>query len=139
MKTKIHCIEHTCHLHSLTFQSLIELYYSKKEIFRKDWMFKLVGSEVFEVAGYAKCEIIISASSGFSYEYTLLVNGKQLTKFKEKQTKIMKTWLFNVQGHDYRVVLGILFWFSLLFFFPFPFFFFFFSLSSSKKSNLSKT
>lgn len=30
MKTKFDCIEHTCHLHSLTFQSLIELYYSKK-------------------------------------------------------------------------------------------------------------
>lgn len=69
-------------------------------------MFKLVGNEVFEIAGYAKCEIIISASFGFSYEYSLLVNGKQLTKFKEKQTKIMKTWLFHSHGKDYRVILG---------------------------------
>lgn len=70
-------------------------------------MFKLVGNEVFEIGGYAKCEIIISASFGFSYEYSLLVNGKQLTKFKEKQTKVMKTWLFNFHGLDYRIVLGI--------------------------------
>ena len=105
-------------------------------------MFKLVGSEVFEVAGYAKCEIIISASFGFSYEYTLLVNGKQLTKFKEKQTKIMKTWLFNVRGHDYRVVLGILFSLSLSsHFLPFLFFSFLFlsfPFLPAKKSNLSE-
>lgn len=75
-------------------------------------MFKLVGTEVFEIGNYAKCEIIISASFGFSYEYSLLVNGKQLTKFKEKQTKIMKTWLFNLKGQDYRIVLGTISIFS---------------------------
>lgn len=70
-------------------------------------MFKLVGTESFEIGGQAKCEIVINATCGFAYEYTLLVNGKQLTKFKEKQTKIMKTWLFQIDDKPFRVVLGM--------------------------------
>jgi len=70
-------------------------------------MFKLVGSEVFFLQdGQAKFEILIGAANGFAYEYTLLVNGKQLTKFKEKQTKIMKTWMFQIDDQPFRVVLG---------------------------------
>ena len=68
-------------------------------------MFKLVGNELFQI-GQAKCEILINASYGFSYEYTLLVDGKQLTKFKEKQTKIMKTWAVKTDSSEYRIVLG---------------------------------
>lgn len=71
-----------------------------------DWMFKLVGKEHFTV-GKAKCCIAIDAVSGFSYEYTLDVNGKPLKKFQENQSKIMKTWLPFVSGEPTRIVLGI--------------------------------
>lgn len=68
-------------------------------------MFKLVGREHFQV-GKTKCVISIDAVSGFSYEYTLEVNGKPLKKFKENQSKIMKTWVVYVAGNGMRVVLG---------------------------------
>lgn len=70
-------------------------------------MFKLVGSETFELHdGKVKCEIVIHASYGLSYDYTLLVNGKQLRKFKESQVKLMKTWTFTEDNKQFRVVLG---------------------------------
>ena len=68
-------------------------------------MFKLVGSETFQV-GKATCTITIDAVDGFMYEYSLQVNGRDLKKFTENQSKIMCTWLCNVMGCPYRVVLG---------------------------------
>ncbi|KAI8777949.1 fas apoptotic inhibitory molecule 1 [Biomphalaria glabrata] len=75
-----------------------------KEIYRQDWMFKLVGKEHFQV-GKAKCVITIEAVSGFSYEYTLDVNGKPLKKFIENQSKVMKAWVHVIGGNDMRIVL----------------------------------
>lgn len=78
-----------------------------KEIYREDWMFKLVGKEHFKV-GSAKCTISIDACSGFAYEYTLEVNGKSLEKFRENQNKIQKCWYFTLGSKGsspYRVVL----------------------------------
>ncbi|CAH1772477.1 unnamed protein product [Owenia fusiformis] len=74
------------------------------EILRRDWMFKLVGREHFNI-GKAKCSIIVEAISGFAYEYSLEVNGKPLKKFSENQSKIMKTWTLTVSGEPTRVVL----------------------------------
>ena len=68
-------------------------------------MFKLVGTESFKV-GTANCVITIDAVDGFMYEYSLQVNGRDLDKFKENQSKIMCTWLCNVMGCTYRIVLG---------------------------------
>lgn len=68
-------------------------------------MFKLVGKEHFQV-GKAKCVITIEAVSGFSYEYTLDVNGKPLKKFIENQSKVMKAWVHVIGGNDMRIVLG---------------------------------
>ncbi|XP_050033963.1 fas apoptotic inhibitory molecule 1 [Dermacentor andersoni] len=75
-----------------------------KEILRRDWMFKLVGSEPFEV-GRAKCVVTIRALSGFTYEYSLIVDGKQLDKFRERQSKILNTWIVNLLEQPARVVL----------------------------------
>jgi hypothetical protein len=72
---------------------------------RKDWMFKLVGKEHFTLHK-AKCCVTIDAVSGFAYEYTLEVNGKNLQKFSENQSKVMKSWVSTVGGQDTRVVLG---------------------------------
>ncbi|KAL8601361.1 hypothetical protein ACOMHN_054654 [Nucella lapillus] len=76
-----------------------------KEIYRVDWMFKLVGREHFTLGDSTKCCISIDAVSGFAYEYTLEVDGKPLKKFRENQSKIMKTWVANVSGVETRVVL----------------------------------
>lgn len=75
-----------------------------KEIYREDWMFKLVGKEHFTV-GKAKCTISIDAVSGFAYEYLLEVNGKPLKKFKENQAKIQKAWCLKIAGNNFRVCL----------------------------------
>lgn len=80
-----------------------------QEILRRDWMFKLVGSEGFEIGkadAKARCEIEINASSGFSYEYALLVNGKQLKKFCEKQSKVMRTWMCPIDDEKVKIALG---------------------------------
>ena len=79
---------------------------SGQELMRKDWMFKLVGAEHFTI-GKARCTITIDAAEGFMYQYSLEVNGKTLEKFTENQSKIMKTWLCNISGMPFRIVLGI--------------------------------
>lgn len=78
---------------------------SPQEIFRNNWMFKLVGREDFNV-GKARCRILIDAISGFSYEYTLEVNGKSLKKFSENQTKILRSWILMIGESAIRVTLG---------------------------------
>ncbi|KAM9328498.1 fas apoptotic inhibitory molecule 1-like [Pholidichthys leucotaenia] len=77
-----------------------------KEVFRKDWMFKLVGKETFTVgkAG-TRATISIEAVSGFAYEYSLHIDGKTLQKFMNDRAKTTKTWLLKVDGEDFRVVL----------------------------------
>ncbi|KAK4320570.1 hypothetical protein Pmani_008574 [Petrolisthes manimaculis] len=80
------------------------LWVDGQEKLRHDWMFKLVGSETFEI-GNAKCVIKIEPIGGFSYEYSLEVNGKSYKKFAENQNKILKTWVFPLDGSYSRVVL----------------------------------
>ena len=75
-----------------------------RELLRKDWMFKLVGNETFKV-GKANCTIKIEPIGGFSYQYSLEVNGKPFKKFIEQQSKAMKTWVLPVEGEMCRIVL----------------------------------
>ncbi|XP_075218106.1 fas apoptotic inhibitory molecule 1 [Lycorma delicatula] len=75
-----------------------------KEILRKDWMFKLVGDEPFNI-GKTKCVVRVEPSGGFSYEYSLVVDGKSLEKFTENQSKTCCTWLVQLPDNLYRVVL----------------------------------
>ncbi|KAM3857054.1 fas apoptotic inhibitory molecule 1-like [Diretmus argenteus] len=77
-----------------------------QEVIRRDWMFKLVGKETFAVGGTdVKATINIEALTGFSYEYSLAVDGKSLEKFISNRAKTTKTWLLKVDGQDCRVVL----------------------------------
>nr|CRZ21880.1 Bm2747 [Brugia malayi] len=46
-----------------------------KEILRRNWMFSLVGKEIFDI-GKFKCVINVEALGTFLYEYTLEVNDK---------------------------------------------------------------
>ncbi|NXY49523.1 FAIM1 protein, partial [Ceuthmochares aereus] len=82
------------------------VYVDGKEEIRKEWMFKLVGKETFTVgASKTKATINIDAVSGFAYEYTLEINGKSLKKHMENRLKTTNTWVLNLDGTDYRVVL----------------------------------
>ncbi|MEQ2198051.1 hypothetical protein XENOCAPTIV_007015, partial [Xenoophorus captivus] len=78
------------------------------EVLRRDWMFKLVGKETFNVGqSHTKATINIDAVSGFAYEYTLEINGKSLKQYMENRSKITSTWLLNLDGIDCRVVLEL--------------------------------
>ncbi len=59
-------------------------------------MFKLVGKELFDI-GKHKCVINIEAASGFSYEYSLEINGKSYEKFCENQSKVLQAWVFKIK------------------------------------------
>lgn len=75
-----------------------------KEIYRVEWMFKLVGTEYFNI-GKVKCSININATTGFAYEYSLLVNGQVFEIFTENQRKILNTWIVTIAGNPLRVAL----------------------------------
>ena len=76
------------------------------QVFRKNWMFKLVGSEVFHVGKRSKVAEITITSKGMSFEYVLTVDGKSLEKFVQAQAKNTRTWLPVINGENHRVVLG---------------------------------
>ena len=60
-----------------------------REILRHDWMFKLVGKETFSLGqSNANCVIKIDPVGGFSYQYSLEVNGKPYKTFVEQQSKV---------------------------------------------------
>lgn len=76
-----------------------------KEILKKEWMFKLVGDETFEI-NKLQCTIKIEPQGLFNYAYSLMVDGKSLGSFTENQSKICCTWLVSLpQDGIYRVVL----------------------------------
>ena len=69
---------------------LIYFRVDSREILRKDWMFKLVGTESFELGKNKqhKCCVRIDPIGGFAYQYSLEINGKPYKKFLEQQTKV---------------------------------------------------
>ncbi|CAG0903787.1 unnamed protein product [Cyprideis torosa] len=75
-----------------------------KEIYRVNWLFKLVGSETFSVEGHT-CVISICPAGSFSYEYKLTVNGTSYKTFSESRSRIQKTWLLTIGDTTHRVVL----------------------------------
>ncbi|KAL7634290.1 UNVERIFIED_CONTAM: hypothetical protein RMT77_015620 [Armadillidium vulgare] len=96
-------VHRICFEHGTTTGKRI-IYVDGKEIIRRDWMFRLVGLESFDI-GDAKCVIKIEPVGGFSYEYSLEINGKSYKKFRENQSKILTTWLLPLDGEVTRVVL----------------------------------
>ncbi|KAJ6648603.1 Fas apoptotic inhibitory molecule 1 [Pseudolycoriella hygida] len=80
------------------------LWINDKEIFRRDWMFKLVGDDTFTLDDI-KCVIRVDPLAGFKYKYSLLVDGKSYEQFKENQAKAMKTWETVVNCILYRIAL----------------------------------
>uniref|UniRef100_A0A8C6UDG5 Fas apoptotic inhibitory molecule b n=1 Tax=Neogobius melanostomus TaxID=47308 RepID=A0A8C6UDG5_9GOBI len=77
-----------------------------QEILRRDWMFKLVGRESFYFGeARTKAVICIEAVGGFSYEYSLHVNGLSLQKFTQNRARTTRTWQLRLDERDHRVVL----------------------------------
>ncbi|KAI3390114.1 hypothetical protein SNEBB_010155 [Seison nebaliae] len=70
------------------------IYIDGTEIYRENWMFRLVGPVEFKI-GKHECVILIEPFEGFRYSYELYVDGKPLEKFQEKQSKICETWIVN--------------------------------------------
>ncbi|XP_054882328.1 fas apoptotic inhibitory molecule 1-like [Poeciliopsis prolifica] len=81
------------------------VYVNGTEVIRKDWMFKLVGTESFRLGAAGKAAVHIQAVGGFAYQYSLDVGGKSLQKFIDHRAKTTKTWVVQVDGKDCRVVL----------------------------------
>ena len=79
-------------------------HHSLTQLYRKQWMFQLVGTETFKI-GKKLAEVVITAN-GLSFEYTLNIDGKSLKKFVEAQAKNTRVWLPVISGEKHRVVLG---------------------------------
>ncbi|XP_076679231.1 fas apoptotic inhibitory molecule 1 [Andrena cerasifolii] len=75
-----------------------------KELIHRDWMFHLVGDEVFTFNDN-KFVIRVDPIPGLKYSYTLWVNGKSYKNFVQSQSKILETWLATVGDEKYRIVL----------------------------------
>ncbi|CAH1724784.1 fas apoptotic inhibitory molecule 1 [Aphis gossypii] len=76
-----------------------------KIVRRKDWMFRLVGDEVFEIDN-VQCTIKVEPDGLFMYTYDLLVDGKTLEDFCEYISKNRSTWLITADdGVENRIIL----------------------------------
>ena len=73
-------------------------------VVRREFMFHLVGQEVFKIDS-AKCKVLID-TQGWDFAYTLEVNGKPFKRFVEAVKRGTRTWLPWVEGERKRVVLG---------------------------------
>uniref|UniRef100_A0A336MHE8 CSON014808 protein n=1 Tax=Culicoides sonorensis TaxID=179676 RepID=A0A336MHE8_CULSO len=76
-----------------------------REILRRDWMFKLVGEDVFYVDEGKRCIIRVDPLPGFKYNYLLFVDGKSYEQYTESLSKALKTWEITLNGKSYRIVL----------------------------------
>uniref|UniRef100_A0A182N9P0 Fas apoptotic inhibitory molecule n=1 Tax=Anopheles dirus TaxID=7168 RepID=A0A182N9P0_9DIPT len=80
------------------------LWIDKQEIFRRDWMFKLVGEDMFKLED-KRCIIRVDPLPGFRYSYSLFVDGKSFEQFTESQAKALRTWEAKLGDNFYRIVL----------------------------------
>ena len=70
---------------------------NREEVYRKDWLFKLVGTETFHVGkSRTLCTIKIEPVGGFTYQYTLEVT---LLKFLNFDIDTFGLWRQLVNKH----------------------------------------
>lgn len=73
-------------------------------------MFKLVGDEKFSLGKQnAQCELRVDPLPHFAFGYNLLVDGKPLEKFTERQSQTTRAWAVVVDGKRFRIVFGTFF------------------------------
>eukprot|EP00045_Choanoeca_perplexa_P012721 m.140822 g.140822 ORF g.140822 m.140822 type:complete len:194 (+) comp16115_c0_seq11:2630-3211(+) len=85
------------------------IYLDDNEIYRKNWMFKLVGYETFSIgkgADIHQARISIEAS-GLKYLYRLTVDGKDLEQFSEASKQSTLLWRTAVNGTEHAVALDV--------------------------------
>ncbi|OQV18906.1 putative Fas apoptotic inhibitory molecule 1 [Hypsibius exemplaris] len=68
-----------------------------QELRRKNYMFKLVGKEEFNIGG-TPCYISIEAVPSMRYQYKLHVNGQTYERYEETTAKNYKIWKFPATG-----------------------------------------
>ncbi|KAL5288436.1 FAIM family protein [Megaselia abdita] len=73
------------------------------EVYRNDWMFKLVGDVGFLIDN-VQCIIRVIPAESFKYEYHLVVGGKILENYIKQQEHNTKTWISILHNIEYRVV-----------------------------------
>lgn len=76
-----------------------------QEILRRDWMFKLVGEDIFFLEEGKRCIIRVDPLPGFKYKYLLFVDGKPYEQYTESLSKALKIWEISLNDQSYRVVL----------------------------------
>lgn len=101
MKSQVHKIE----FEHGTASGRRVIWLNEKEVLRREWMFKLVGEDSFQVDG-VRCIIRVEPAPGFRYTYHLFVDGKPYSQFTERQARILKAWEARIADKDYRIVLG---------------------------------
>eukprot|EP00730_Choanoeca_flexa_P016032 TRINITY_DN7494_c0_g1_i2.p1 TRINITY_DN7494_c0_g1~~TRINITY_DN7494_c0_g1_i2.p1 ORF type:complete len:204 (+),score=31.22 TRINITY_DN7494_c0_g1_i2:128-739(+) len=80
-----------------------------EEIFRKNWMFKLVGTEDFVIGkGSDKHRAVISITpTGMNYVYQLKVDGKDHDRFSEETNKSTLLWPIKLNGNNHAVAIDV--------------------------------
>lgn len=73
------------------------------EVYRNDWMFKLVGDVGFLI-DKVQCIIKVIPAESFKYEYHLVIAGKLLENYIKQQENNTKTWISILNNIEYRVV-----------------------------------
>lgn len=76
-----------------------------KELFRKDWMFRLVGPELFHI-GRHQFTVDVEPSGPISFNYLLSVDGCSLEEFRKKCKRTLVVWRPQIGANMHRVVLG---------------------------------
>lgn len=80
---------------------------SLQEIFRREWMFKLVGDDVFDLEDDMRCLIRVNPASGMKFTYALYVDGKPFEQYCERQARALTAWEHcDSEERRYRIVLG---------------------------------
>lgn len=81
------------------------IWVNEKEVLRRDWMFKLVGDDPFQLER-TRCLLRVDPAPGFKYSYQLYVDGKPIEQYTERQAKALKSWqVKTVDDKEFRVVL----------------------------------
>lgn len=75
-----------------------------QEKIHRDWMFKLVGDDVFYLENL-KCVLRVDPAPGFKYKYLLFIDGKPFDQYKMRQAKGHRVWDVMVNETKYRIVL----------------------------------
>ncbi|ALC41214.1 CG10257 [Drosophila busckii] len=78
-----------------------------REVLRRDWMFKLVGEDTFQIEE-SRCIIRVDPAPGFKYEYSLYIDGKPHAQYTEELTRKYRLWLCTCgTTEEYRIMLKL--------------------------------